>query len=623
MRALAISLVVVVAAEGAARAGAGAAPATAPGQRRLEALWAELPAPDEAKANDAVLQMARVGGPAIRYLAGRLRPVRIDLGRARELVALLDHPSYRVRQQAHAELAAAEEAALPALREALRGQLTPEQQDRVGCLVGRGAEGPPDRPAARRNRRAILVLEILWRDEARKVLRSLAGGDPAAATTRRAREALGRLKTQARPIAPEVRVAVAELAGRESRAHLRAVNRLRRFGGRAEPAAAALVGVLRGRWYPHDRQGVEAAKEALALLQQIGEPAVDPLIAALKDEDAATRAGAAMALGLFRSARAAGPLVEALPDRQGIVTAEVVKALGAHDRDRVVALLIEGVKAGNWGAAGALSTFPDARAVPFLLEALGSKEPAMRRNAAMALGAQKARRAVRPLIAMLAREDEHIAVQQCVISALTRIGDRAAVEPLLGVLKTSKSSGILVWAIAALRELGDQRAVDPIIAALKAPQPNVRNYAAAALGHLKDRKALAPLLAALNDDTPDVQMSVASALAALGDRRAVPHLIARLRSPHPFVRNNVVIALGRLGDKRAVGPLIESWPVTFVGVPVGAEGLGAEGPGQAYAVALRSLTGEDFGAVREVWRGWWKKQKDLKPPQTRPAAPKR
>ncbi|MEA1869480.1 MAG: HEAT repeat domain-containing protein [Euryarchaeota archaeon] len=99
-----------------------------------------------------------------------------------------------------------------------------------------------------------------------------------------------------------------------------------------EPAVEPLIGALGNE---------DVRNEAVDALVSIGEPAVLPLIKALENED--MRAGAVEALGRIGDERAVLPLIDAL-----------------IDEDREV----------RWGAAGALGKIGDTRAVGPLIHAL-------------------------------------------------------------------------------------------------------------------------------------------------------------------------------------------------------------------------------------------------------------
>jgi HEAT repeat protein len=68
-------------------------------------------------------------------------------------------------------------------------------------------------------------------------------------------------------------------------------------------------------------------QKAAEALGKIGEPAVEPLIGALRDENRLVRRRAAEALGEIRDARAVEPLIGALRDRDSWVRRRAAEAL--------------------------------------------------------------------------------------------------------------------------------------------------------------------------------------------------------------------------------------------------------------------------------------------------------
>jgi len=150
----------------------------------------------------------------------------------------------------------------------------------------------------------------------------------------------------------------------------------------------------------------------------IGEPAVDPLIKALKDDNPQARSLAAQILGMIGDKKATNSLIEAL-------------------RDSV---------------------------------------PEVRMNAAFSLGELQATEAVEPLIELL--EDENGEVVRYTVIALGMLKDPRATEPLCEVLKRDDAStsydgdsdmrytgnsNIRSEAVFALGETGDPRAVDTLL----------------------------------------------------------------------------------------------------------------------------------------------------------------
>lgn len=126
------------------------------------------------------------------------------------------------------------------------------------------------------------------------------------------------------------------LQGKDPSTRYRAMEALGRIGdARAvEPLIQAVI----------DEKGFEHAVQALG---RIGEPAVEPLIKALNDEDYIVRNGAAHALGLIGDARAVEPLIQILKDDEHSDAIAAI-ALGEIGDARAVEPLIQASKGKGW-----------------------------------------------------------------------------------------------------------------------------------------------------------------------------------------------------------------------------------------------------------------------------------
>ncbi len=143
--------------------------------------------------------------------------------------------------------------------------------------------------------------------------------------------------------------------------------------------------------------------------------------------------------------------------------------------------------------------------------------------------------------------------------ALGELGDQRAGLHLIAALRDSDSTGgVQVAAATALSKLKDQAAVDPLISRLADENPDVRAGAATALGILRDIRAVVPLIAALGDENPFVRFKAARALGEIRNSLAVDPLIASLRHDEMSdVRWWAVHALGQIGDPKAIQSLAE------------------------------------------------------------------
>jgi len=151
-------------------------------------------------------------------------------------------------------------------------------------------------------------------------------------------------------------------------------------------------------------------------LVEIGEPAVEPLIDALKNENIDIRQRAAFALGNIGDKRAVEPLIEALND-------ELVRS----------------------NAATALGKIGDARAVEPLIEAFKDEYEKVQQKVSGAIDvtgaiAEIGEPAVEPLIATLKNENSQ--VRNIAVDTLIKIGDTSAIEPLIEVLNKYNDKNI-------------------------------------------------------------------------------------------------------------------------------------------------------------------------------------
>jgi HEAT repeat protein len=185
-------------------------------------------------------------------------------------------------------------------------------------------------------------------------------------------------------------------------------------------AAAEALGRL--RWKPAKDETAGwywMAKRDWDKCVALGALAVEPLSAALKDEEWDVRQAAARALGKIKDPRAVKPLIAALKDEKWDVrqaAAEALGEIGAPAVEPLIATLKDKDSDVRQAAAEALGKIGDAHAVEPLIAALKDKDSDVRQAAAYALGEIQARRAVEPLFGAL--KDELWCVRQAAAEAL-------------------------------------------------------------------------------------------------------------------------------------------------------------------------------------------------------------
>jgi HEAT repeat protein len=302
------------------------------------------------------------------------------------------------------------------------------------------------------------------------------------------------------------------------------------------PALTPLISTLLSHVNPESR-----GEYAMAL-RQIDQPrAVELLIEALKEND--TKIAAAYALGDLKATSAIDPLIAALKDENEHMrraAAIVLWKIGIQLddtalRSRVVESLISAITY-NDQAILTLVTIGDPRAVEPLIDTIKNGNWNKRLAAAEALGKIGDTRAVEPLI--IALKDKDMGVRKKVVQALSNLKDNRAVEPLITIIQDKDLS---LDVVQALGNIGDIRALDPLISMFKDGEPRIA--IATALGKIAalsedvslQTRAMELLIAALNEkdySVESVPQAAAEALGNIGDARAVGSLIAALDSHH-------------------------------------------------------------------------------------------
>jgi len=304
-------------------------------------------------------------------------------------------------------------------------------------------------------------------------------------------------------------------------------------------------------------------------LIRLGEPAVEPLIWALKDADYSVQWEIVEVLGKIGDERAVEPLIQLLkgeldvrknPEVEDLGYWEpefefqerIAEAIGKIGGTKAVELLIQelgNVSVEEW-IAMSLRDIPDPRAVEPLIQTLEKGEYRALKYAAEALGKIGDVRAIKPLIQTLRAPDVDIYLK--VFDALESFG-KLAVEPLIQALK-DKDPNVQSGAVLILISIGDSSATERLIQLIKDKDRDVRIQAIHAL-EIGDERAVKPLIEALKDEDNIVRKVVASTLGKIGGSRAVEALIEALKDDDFEVRIKAMEALENIGDVKAVESL--------------------------------------------------------------------
>jgi ATP-dependent DNA helicase RecQ len=129
----------------------------------------------------------------------------------------------------------------------------------------------------------------------------------------------------------------------------------------------------------------------------------------------------------------------------------------------------------------------------------------------------------------------------------------------------SRDSKSMFHRIVELGESGSSSALPELFAALKSEDGNARRLASSALGKLKDAQAVQPLLDLLNHETkPQVRQYAVKALGSIGDRRAIAILtkIADDENEMYYTRDSARAAIMKCHDGKTESTVVHAAPIT-------------------------------------------------------------
>ncbi len=365
---------------------------------------------------------------------------------------------------------------------------------------------------------------------------------------------------------------------------------LRQMGGKAAPLIPALIGLL--------DQG--NGDEVAAILAGIGNPAVEPLLAALSSIFPEVRRRAVWTLGEIKNPIASRFVLPSLQDADPGVRIGAEEALAKLQCAEAVEPLISMLQKdeNKWvrgSATRALSEIGDPRAVEPLIQALKNDSDSwVKGNAAKALALLNDPRAIGPLVE--AMDDKFLFVQESSKLALGKFNAPAAAEPYLAGLKDADPAARKKAALV-LGIMKPPAAAESLIPVLKDGDAGVRGTVAETLGKLKDPRALESLLAALPDENSEVRLNAVWALGEINDPRAIAPLGGVVDTDRDSrVRLWAVRSLGKIGNRAALEPVIRA--------------VKDENPDvRGWAIRILKVeTDKDFGEDFSRWRKWWEEE---------------
>ena len=204
-------------------------------------------------------------------------------------------------------------------------------------------------------------------------------------------------------------------------------------------------------------------------------------------------------------------------------------------------------------------------AVPALLDLLGTGEPRTMYAATVTLAAIRDKRAVEPLMALLA-STEFRSVRRGAARTLGYLDDRRAISILERVAKQDAERSVWREALKSLKQL-DQVSVLEILLReepSKLPTTNVRPPAIW-FHTINGPGVVSMLIHALQDPSPTVRTNAATALGRVGDRDAVMPLTRLIDDGKVEVSKSAIKALGAIGEPRALPAVIQAFEDSSIG----------------------------------------------------------
>jgi len=270
-------------------------------------------------------------------------------------------------------------------------------------------------------------------------------------------------------------------------------------------------------------------RRAAGLLAEIGEPAMESLLALLEDKDAIVRAYSAGALGSIKSDRVVPSLIALLNDADPYVRRTAADALGRTGSSRAVQPLIEALEDPTRDMANAAVRalgqikLPDV--IPYLIKALDNAAWKATDAAVQALGEMGAQEAIGPLVQCF--EEMPNCPYHLVGEALRKLGSQRAVDAWIAGLKKGSWWYPRAACAAEFAKNKLEKGLPALQESLKDESPEVRRAAVLAFMEFRSEKTIDALREALADKDFEVRMYAKDALKKIGTPEAIRALDGR------------------------------------------------------------------------------------------------
>ena len=305
------------------------------------------------------------------------------------------------------------------------------------------------------------------------------------------------------------------------------------FARGGESAVAGILPFLKDR-------DLDVRTHAMRRLVEIGEPAVDPLLAALGDESTRWPAsGALLNIGVpavrktVLAVKHKDPAVRrgALFILQQMEVTSASPSIQAALSDPDVSVQVQAIRV--------VAHFRGQGALRLLLEKVDTGYPPAVRDAAIEALAGLGDEAVPSLRSLYVQSGGEMRV--AAVRALGGSGTREGIELVRSAL-SDPSALVRYYACRAIADAGDTSSAGSVAALLGDPDPSVREAAGEACARMPEAAEKA-LFGHLRRGTPVQKIEAATAIRKAAYRPAVPLLAEVIRDPLPEVRLSAAAAL--------------------------------------------------------------------------------
>jgi len=286
---------------------------------------------------------------------------------------------------------------------------------------------------------------------------------------------------------------------------------------------------------------------AVIALGDIGDPlAVPSLVRLLEDE--MLRQPVIEALGKIGDPSVVPTLAEILSQSDPTVRNDTIAALvRIHSRSHDSPVVEEMQQ-----SQAVKNVMRNGELIEHLLGSLSESEGELRKNAVIALGWFKEKRAVGKLVQLLSDYD----LEEYVVGSLASIG-KEAVPELVQALE-GFDTRVVTAAIRCLEWIGEEEGIKACVPFLKHESEEVRSQALMAVGEMIDREEVVEALTEfLGDGDQEFRLALVEVLGRSSCPGLLNDLLPELQSENSSRKLSAVQILGRLGNARAVRGLAD------------------------------------------------------------------